>query len=638
LQFCFIFVAAAQPWAGVLDSRRATDWSGAGAQIVDRTTQCGATIAAYTGSAATINNAISNCPAGQYVRLGAGKFTLSDGVMLGKDNVTLRGSGADQTILDINGNTASGCHIGEGRRFNICKGGGANIGVDSADNTANWTAGYAQGSTSITLSARTNLKVGSTIWLDQLDDSSDGYPAAGDVWIKNWGSGDSYVRSGRGLVEGHIVTGCGTTTSGADCTSNTVTITPPVQIPVFRSTKSPGAWWGNPSSVLVGAGLEDLTIDATGSNAIYMVNCTGCWVKGVRTIFQSTISSGQFRLNNFINVVDSSVVNNYFYGPQASGLVSIYGLATHVVSGLLFQNNIIHGSVNPFVINSSTYGSVFAYNVFDNVGVSPSYSQSSFILHGHASMNLFEGNNARNFSGDNIHTSHFFNTLFRNHFDGTSRNPSGTETRAGIALYAAQRFFNLIGNVIGASEWTSYTNSQSPPAQCTSCIYMFGWQGTNSNAMGTTGNDTNVLRTVMRWGNYDSANSATRFQASEVPSGIPNYSNAVPGTTNLAASWYLNVPARSNGGTGLSWWKNALGQTAPFPPVGPDVTGGSLPNSGGHAFKIPARVCFENTASDSAYSVSPAILKFSASRCYQNDPSGSLGSTLAPTNVTTLVR
>ena len=603
----------AQQWSGVISPSRATDWSAAGVSggIPSRTTICSTLSPGATAS--QINAAIGNCPAGQVVKLNAGIYNLTAGIELDTDNVTLRGAGANSTILNINGSVGVGCHLGDDRAFNICKN-GSNIGVDSPDNTATWSAGYSQGTSTITISSKTNLSVGSTIWLDQLDDASDGFPAAGDVWLANWGAGDSYVRNNRGLVEGHIVTSVEAGTCAPNCD---IGISPPIMMPNIRSGQSPGAWWGNTGSVLNGAGVEDLTIDSTGnnSNAIYMVNCTNCYVKGVRTLYRNTVSSGQFRINNFINVVNGSVVDSYFYGPQSSSLVSVYGIATHVISHSLFQNNIIHGSVNPFVINSSTYGSVFSYNLFDNVGVSASFSQSTFILHGHAAMNLFEGNNGRNFSGDNIHTSHFFNTIFRNHFDGTLRNPSSTETGAGVALYAAQRFFNVVGNVMGASNWSTYQNGQSPPSHCPGCVYELGWQGTNTNAAATTGNDTNVSRTLMRWGNWDSVSSTndngsndttgTRFVASEVPSSITNFPNPVPSSLVLPASLYLSAKP---------FWFGAVA----WPPVGPDVSNSTITTStGGHANKIPARLCFEAAANDPAYASSgPRIKLFDAASCY----------------------
>src|SRR5262245_21656261 len=91
-----------QTWSVFLAPSRGIDWSGSGVVggIPNRATRCGIVIAAYSGSASTINTAISNCPAGQYVELGSGTFTLSSGVELSKDNVTLRGQGADVTILN----------------------------------------------------------------------------------------------------------------------------------------------------------------------------------------------------------------------------------------------------------------------------------------------------------------------------------------------------------------------------------------------------------------------------------------------------------------------------------------------------------------------------------------------------------
>jgi hypothetical protein len=39
-----------------------------------------------------------------------------------------------------------------------------------------------------------------------------------------------------------------------------------------------------------------------------------------------------------------------------------------------------------------------------------------------------------------------------------------------------------------------------------------------------------------------------------------------------------------------SWWP----ATTPWPPIGPDVTGGNA-DPAGHAFKTPAQACYENT-------------------------------------------
>src|SRR5258708_5646789 len=107
---CLPLGAGAQSWSGVLNPSRAIDWSrvGAGAIPSGGWTQCGATIARYGSagspqSTSTINNAITSCPANHYVLLGPGTFYLSDKLVMGANNVVLRGSGPDKTILRFYG-------------------------------------------------------------------------------------------------------------------------------------------------------------------------------------------------------------------------------------------------------------------------------------------------------------------------------------------------------------------------------------------------------------------------------------------------------------------------------------------------------------------------------------------------------
>jgi hypothetical protein len=87
--------------------------------ILNRTLQCGPTIAPYTGWAQAINDAIQSCAPGRFVSLGSWTFTLWDGitftvwdpnnfVWVVKNNVTLRGAGPDQTKLKFTGGVDCG--------------------------------------------------------------------------------------------------------------------------------------------------------------------------------------------------------------------------------------------------------------------------------------------------------------------------------------------------------------------------------------------------------------------------------------------------------------------------------------------------------------------------------------------------
>jgi hypothetical protein len=100
---------------------------------------------------------------------------------------------------------------------------------------------------------------------------------------------------------------------------------------------------------------------------------------------------------------------------------------------------------------------------------------------------------------------------------------------------------------------------------------------------------------MMRWGNYDTVHAAAQWNASEVPSSLGTFGNAVPASQALPNSFYLSArPA---------WWT-----ATPWPAIGPDVAGGADPT--GHAYKIPAHACFDNT------SKTAGILNFNAVNCY----------------------
>jgi len=139
----------------------------------------------------------------------------------------------------------------------------------------------------------------------------------------------------------------------------------------------------------------------------------------------------------------------------------------------------------------------------------------------------------------------------------------------------------------------------------------------------------------MRWGNYDVVTGAVRWcgnssspgwattcgAASEVPTALSKYANAVPATTSLPASFYLSAKP--------SWWPSAKA----WPPIGPDVTGGNIAGVGGHAYTIPAQDCYLNVMGG-AINGTGGVLTFKAGRCYST-VSGT--SPMAPTGLQAIV-
>jgi aryl-alcohol dehydrogenase-like predicted oxidoreductase len=61
------------------------------------------------------------------------------------------------------------------------------------------------------------------------------------------------------------------------------------------------------------------------------------------------------------------------------------------------------------------------------------------------------------------------------------------------------------------------------------------------------------------------------------------------------------------------------------------VTGGNISGYGGHANKIPARLCFENTTVDSAYG--NGIRLFNAAACYGSGSGQTVPAPTAPSNL-----
>jgi hypothetical protein len=699
--------AYSQLWSGIISSGRATDWSTVGApDIADARTQCGSTIAAYgsSGSPAaptTINNAIAACGANQYVLLGAGTFYLNAGITFSGpvSNVTLRGMGANQTFIIFTGN-------------NACQGIYVDVCMPSADtnywggpsNLANWTAGYGAGTTSITLSSVTNLKVGWPLTLDQLDSYSQTFTSGwtntgGNVWqvadttvpakvyfnntsagtqvasvaavtsAGNWyfdGSATLYVYStsnpgtaftappvtavgdtgniflcytpqyvcstngdnGGGPRTGRSQQQIVTVTSISGSGPYTVGITPAVRMPNWASGSAPQAWW--PTSPIFNDGIENLSMDHTNSGAgggVGFFNCSGCWVKGVRSIdpVRSHVQMWQS--------VHGTVQDSYFFECQNPTSTS-YTIETIPAADSLIQNNISQAIAGAWVTTGTCSGCVIAYNFdINNLYGTPvsgnAYQEQSMFPHAVGDENiLIEGNQGVGVYSDNFHGTHHFQTIFRNNYNGFQPN-GGYTTTNGIGpmyLLAYSRFYNVIGNVLGTSA-LPYSYYQCDAVTCTNqraSIY--------SLELGDeVPNDSNVERTLFRWGNYDTVTANVRWcgnssspnwslcgGVSEVPSGISQFPNSIPSSTTLPASFYLSAKP--------SWWPSAKA----WPPIGPDVSGGNISNLGGHAYTIPAADCYSTIGGPS--NGTGSVLAFNAATCYPQQAISS-SCTLSPGSI-----
>lgn len=647
--FCLSGMLRAQvpSWSGILDPSRAINWTQAGVVggIPDANwTQCGSTIAAYTGTAAAINAQIAKCPANTYVLLGPGTFNLSTGIVM-YSNVVLRGSGANSTFLVMTGNYGCG-----GNTAWICFSQDPTWFGYAYMNTANWSGGYAPGATSITLTGLTKpLSVGQYIYLDQADDLSD----PGTLFVCE----STSVRPACSL-EG--AAGAGRSISGTyrsqiqivkitNVTGSSYTITPGLYGSRWNASKSPGAWW--PNTTLVNAGVENLSVDNTNSGAIggvVFANAANCWVKGIRSL-NGNRNHVWLLLSSHITVQDS-----YFYGTKHAASVS-YGVESFGTTDDLIVNNVFQRISAPVMLGNNQ-GTVYAYNFSINNYINlPSFLSMQVDEHDAGVLyNLFEGNIGAFFYGDIFHGTGGANTFFRNRWNGHECT-AGICTGGGdfaIRLDSYNRAENAIGNVLGTTGiHKSYENGLNPP------IYYTGHGGTEGSV--TVPNDSLVSYTLMRWGNYDTATGTVRWcgnssnpewsttcaGTSEVPTGLSQYANAVPSSTTLPASFYY--------GAQPSWWPSGK----PWPPIGPDVfngnlglcNGGSYPynmatsssfctggtftasDAGGHANSNPAMDCYLSKMAGPPDG-SGAALNFNADTCYsQSTPA-------APKNLDAIVQ
>jgi hypothetical protein len=649
-------LAGAQTWSGIIDPTRAMDWSQAGIPggLPDAGwTQCGATIAAYTGTASTINNALAACGTNQYVLLGPGTFNLSTSIdFKAKSHVVLRGSGANSTFLVFSGSSAmANCGSSATTLIGIC---GHLSDYWSSPTVYTWTAGYAQGSNSITLSGTSGIATAgsgnpSLLFLNQDDDGYTGYPASGSA-VDNGGyfvCADQYTAT-------PSVTGC--SVDGPDGTlpspfthrwqqdigvatavnsgTGVVTLAQPLKHPNWRSGQSPTAIILVTSSV-VSSGVENLSIDM-GSNSgfnygIMFAGAYQCWVSGVRIMNESKWAIGAGYSSHL------QIQNNYLCNGPEDPAADPYGIRFYDTADNLIVNNIIQKIRAPLVFDSPDVGSVIAYNFAVNDYYASDAMFPAYWDHSTGDdFHLWEGNIGAGSGIDNYHGTHLDETTFRNFLTGwesCANGQCGATTlkdfgTAALGYSGYNRYGNIIGNVLGTP---GYTN-----------IYQTATFGGNGSAyylgVGNSGIPTDPLTasTSLRWGNYDVVTGAVRWcgnsadtgwsttcaSTSEVPTSAPSYPNSVPtkgdigaGQSALPASFYLSSKP--------SWFGSL-----PWPPIGPDVSGGNIGicsgtlNTAGEFAGVPATSSSQCTGTSLAAGWAGHVNTNPAMNCYLNVMSG----------------
>jgi hypothetical protein len=675
---------AQQPWSGIISPSRATDWTGAGVVggIPSATwTQCGPTIPAGA-STPTIQAAINACGTNQFVLLAPGTYSLTVGIRM-KANMVLRGSGANQTFLVAAAGAIDSCSGGYPTA--ICFIGPA-AGYWVQDAAVNWTAGFAQGSTQITLSSTAGITPNSTvIGLDQCGEGMSGSPCAGNE-VDN----GQFFNCSLVYTSGNPSTGCAVNgpdggnqrlyrsqnelfqVSAVNASTGVVTLKGSLRNPNWNPARTPQVFVIQP---IQNAGVENLSIDTSGDTAskapVVFYYAANVWAKGLRVVEPNY--AGIF----FVVATHATAEQNYIYGANHGIGSDIFGMNSTASSDLLFQNNIVQREQVCMGVEGADTGSVYAYNLCINQYDANDGIYPAAFPHAGDHYQLYEGNVQNSYYGENFHGPKLMNTHFRNFITGWESCANGncggaTSKNSATVPYrtvAYSRYHNAIANVLGTP---GYHSSAYQDGSLTS-IYSLG-SGNSSSSGSTIPNDPLVAATFLRWANYDTATGAVRFcgnssntgwsaacaGTSEIPTGAPSYPNTVPtvgdteaGQGALPASFYLSAKPV---------WFGSL----PFPSIGPDVTNGNIgqcagtlnvpekfnglpatsssqcAGSGltssawaGHVNATPALNCYLNVMGG-APDGSGSVLAFDASSCY---PGGVVtsGGPNPPTNLTLTV-
>jgi hypothetical protein len=304
-------------------------------------------------------------------------------------------------------------------------------------------------------------------------------------------------------------------------------------------------------------------------------------------------------------------------------------------------------------------GAVVDYNFsIDNQFVN-NYINGAYTGHNAGNeFDLWEGNNFVAFMSDNGWGSTTQQTLFRNMAIGWAIGR--TNATFPIMWRSYVRDYNMIGNVLGQpgyhNNYQAYANSTTGGVNYSSentSIYSLGWGGGLASNCGAPPCDALVYSTLMRWGNYDTVNAATRWNTTEASPAANTYVNA-----NFTSSYFNTLsqilPPSLYYTSAPSWWPSGKA----WPPIGPDVSSGNVGTcsgtysgaqatsssqcSGGtlstawasHVTSIPAQDCYLKVMSGPPDG-SGGLLSFDANTCYNG--SAGISAPAAPTGLSAVV-
>lgn len=512
-----------------------------------------------------INRALSSCPSGQVVYLNPGTYSvdqISFDAYVGK---TLRGAGAGQTILLLNGRIVN-------RDITFHEGHGAPV-----------ASGYIKGSTSITLASTPSerFRAGSLICLSEEASPNKWGPGVGVYYRSGFPSGSSVYNLNETRCFRHM-------NRIVSVVGSTLKLAAPIPLDFSPSLDVKAYPQGTAERTSL-CGLEDMTLDAQDriDTPISFISADRCWIQDVEL---KNVPGSDIGMIRFWQCFQCEIRRCYIHGAtgyphQTDGYATAFNYGS---SNCLIIDCIVD-KVADLCESNGASACAYLYNYSRDTLRAGIYSRGMTVSHGpHGFMLLVEGNVLSTIANDGYHGSTSHVVVFRNHINGlNSQGP--LEQRKLVNLCRGSYFHTLVGNILGDASWRpAYYEFPYAGGSSIQAVYFLGFPAADSVMIPHSGApvfmnyskyfgsvldraaqypDPDVARTLIRHGNYDFYNKAVVWDGS------------IPWRTVPNSLIYSSKPEFFGS---LSW-----------PPIGPDVRGFVAP--------IPAKARWD------AYAVSHRI-------------------------------
>jgi hypothetical protein len=322
------------------------------------------------------------------------------------------------------------------------------------------------------------------------------------------------------------------------------------------------------------AGIEGLTIDTTlvandaAKYAIMMQGAKNCWVYDVE--IRGVYERGVWSYGSLF----CSVLHSYVHGNRPIGVDGSLQYQSSRAYGIFLGPHTTATEISDNMFNKLTLavafegcssGNVLGYNFGTNFWwayLTDWPIRFAFLSHGpHPLMNLFEGNwsagriRCDNIFGSNSHWTHLRNFYFQ--FDRRPNNIGNYSQSQTVDLEWFSHCHNFVGNILGTTGWENLYDRTAVDALYENgprVVYALGYPYGGYSASPT---DTNVLFSLLRWGNWS---SVTNNILTNSPGQVWHTNNVQDiGDFSIPTSYYLS------GTNAPIWWNPAL----EFPPYDP---------------------------------------------------------------------